>query len=267
MKKLGFFKLKFRIIYPLTLFILVLSAGFYYFYTSRFEALAINSLKEKSDFVSQYFVDKLGENSSTEKNKKFDENIINKYNVEYFVLINNKGLVEKAYSLETAEKNYYTFTEEDQWTKNKKIFRTEIPLVINNSDLVKAYVGLSAGDYNRYIYANRQETEIISFIIFICCSFIIYILSSLAAMPILKITIGSDQFIKGNLKHKITYVKNSQLGVIAKALNYLSFNWDSANKKIESLDRQLKVIFRDKIGELNLEINQRRHGRAFFKAE
>jgi PAS domain S-box-containing protein len=38
----------------------------------------------------------------------------------------------------------------------------------------------------------------------------------------------------------------------------LALNLDSSNKKVESLDRQLKVIFRDKIGELNIEVNQRR---------
>ncbi len=257
-EKIGFFKLKYRIIYPLIIFMFLLSAGFYYFFTNRLESLAANSLKEKAFFVSQIFLEKLGNNTFGWKNKEFDKDVVKKYDVEYFILINNKGLVEKAYNLKTAEKNHYILTSQNEWTKNKKIYRTEVPIQIENSDIVKAYIGLSADGFNKYMLEARKENLFTILMIFIFASFIVYLITSLTTRPVQKITAGSDQFIKGNLKHKISYVKNSQFGLIAKALNYLSFNWENANKKIESLDRQLKVIFRDKIGELNLEINQRR---------
>lgn len=257
-EKIGFFKLKFRLIYPLTFFVLLLSAGFYYYFVSRFETQAQLLLRQKANFVSKVLLDKLSSNSLFMKNGKFDENIIKEYNVEYFVLMNNKDLVENAYNLKTAEENYYILTSQNEWTKDKKIFRSAIPVKINHLNISKAYFGLSAKDYNKYVLENKKETGINCLLIFICSAFLIYILTTLAARPIQKMTVGSDQFIKGNLRHKINYVKNSQLGLISKALNYLSFNWENANKKIESLDRQLKVIFKDKIGELNLEINQRR---------
>ena len=257
-EKIGFFKLKFRIIYPLVIFIFALSGGYYYFFTSCFESFAVNSLKQKADYVSQAFISKFDGNLRELDNKEFEENIFKKYNVEYFVLVNNKGLVEKAYNLKTAENSKYIFTSQKEWTEDKKIYKTEVPLEIKDSGIIKAFIGLSSEDYNKYLAETRKETVTISIIIFFCSSFIVYILISLAVRPIQKITEGSEQFIKGDLKHKISYVKNSQLGLIAKALNYLSFNWANANRKIESLDRQLKVIFRDKIGELNLEINQRR---------
>ncbi|MFZ0452182.1 MAG: ATP-binding protein [Ignavibacteriaceae bacterium] len=257
-EKIGFFKLKYRIIYPLVIFISLLSAGFYYFFTGHLETLAAVSLKEKAEFVSQIFIDKLGEKTFDWKHKEFDKEVVKKYEVVYFILINNNGLVDKAYNLKTAEKNHYILTSQEEWINNKKIYRAEVPVDIKNSDIVKAYIGLSASDFNKYMLEARKETFFTSLMIFIFSSFIVYIISSLITLPVKKITAGSDQFIRGDLKHKISYVKNSQLGLIAKSLNYLSFNWENANKKIESLDRQLKVIFRDKIGELNLEINQRR---------
>jgi PAS domain S-box-containing protein len=255
-EKIGPFKLKYRIFYPLILFILLSSIAFNLYNKDQFEDQAISFLKEKADFVTQYFAGKL--DSGTLIFENLDDYVIKKYKVEYFVLINSKDLVEKAYNLKYAEENLYAFTEENEWNKDHTIFRAVFPIVISNSIATKAYIGLSAEDYNRNILSHRKEIDIITILIFICCSFLVNLLVSLAVMPVQKITYGSDQFIKGNLKHKISYVRNSQLGIIAKALNYLSFNWDNANKKIESLDRQLKVIFRDKIGELNLEINQRR---------
>ena len=257
-EKIGFFKLKYRIIYPLVVLIFLLSSGFYYFLTSRLESQAEISLKEKADFASQILLDNLGDKINLWKNKEFDEDVIKKYGVVYYILINNKELVDKAYNLKTAEKNNYILTSPNEWTKNKKIFRTEVPVQIKNSDIVKAYIGLSADEYNKFIIEARKENLVACLIIFIFASFIVFIIGGLTTLPVQKITAGSDQFLKGDLKHKISYVKNSQLGLIAKSLNYLSFNWDNANRKIESLDRQLKVIFRDKIGELNLEINQRR---------
>ena len=257
-EKIGFFKLKFRIIYPLIFFVLLLTAGFYYYFTSRFESQARLLLREKANFVSKILLDKLEDNSLLKNNSKFDESIVKKYDVEYFVLMDNKGFVKHAYNLKTAEDNYYILTSKSEWTKDKKVYRSEIPLEENHLNISKVYFGLSADHYNKFILENKKETGINCLLIFIFSVFLIYILTTIAALPIRKITIGSNQFIKGNLKHKINYVKNSQLGLAAKALNYLSFNWDSSNKKIESLERQLKVIFKDKIGELNLEINQRR---------
>ena len=257
-EKIGFFKLKYRIIHPLVVLIFLLSAGFYYFLNSRIESQAEISLKEKADFTSQILLDNLGDKIDLWKNKEFDEDVIQKYDVVYYILINNKDLIEKAYNLKTAEKNRYILTSPNEWTKNKKIFRTEVSVQIKNSNVIKAYIGLSADEYNKYIVEAGKENLLVSLMIFFFAAFAVYIIVSLTALPVKRITAGSDQFLKGDLKHKISYVKNSQLGLIAKSLNYLSFNWDNANRKIESLDRQLKVIFRDKIGELNLEINQRR---------
>jgi len=256
------FKLKYRLIYPLTFFILIFSVSFYIFFTYSFESQAIKSLEERANFVLQYIADELPNNHSTLDNQPFDENIINifkKYKIEYAVLFNDKGLVERAYNFTKAEKNKYILTQEgNQLTTDKKIFRTETPVVLKNSLVAKAYVGFSTKDYWEYVISVRKEAGIISLIIFFGGTFILFILSSLTTIPLRKLTKGSEKLIKGDLKHKINYFRNDQLGIITKALNYLALNLDSSNKKVESLDRQLKVIFRDKIGELNIEVNQRR---------
>lgn len=257
-RKIGFFNLKFRIIYPLIIFVLSLTTGFYYFFTNYLESSTQNSLKEKAYFVSRFILDKLGDSTFEWKNKEFDQDVIKKYDVAYFVMIDTNGLVEKAYNLKTAEKDYYILTSKKNWTQNKKIYAAEIPVEIKNSDVVKAYIGLSADGYNKYLLDTGKETLLICLLFFIFASFLVYVISSLVTRPVRKLTAGSAQFIKGDLKHKINYVKNSQLGLIAKALNELSSGGEKANARIEKLDRQLKVVFKDKIGELNLEINQRR---------
>jgi len=201
-------------------------------------------------------------NKTIGENRSFDTvsvRLFNKYKIDYLILTNDEGLIKKAYNLELAENNLYVFTQEGrQLTGNKKIFRTKTSIILEDADLNIAFVGFSAKDLREQIYNIKKEAVLISLIIFAGGIFIIYILSSLAASPLKKLSKSSDQYIHGNLKYKISYNKENQLGLIAQALNYLSFNLDSANEKVESLNKQLKVIFRDRIGELNLEINQRR---------
>jgi PAS domain S-box-containing protein len=256
------FKLKYRLIYPLTFFILLFSVSFYKFFTGSFESQAIKSLEDRANFVSQYIAEEMPDNYSQLDTRPFDKKIIslfNDYKIEYLVLFDGKGLVEKTYNFKKAEKNNYILTQEgNQLTPDKKIFRTETRVVLNNSSAAKAYVGFSAEDYLQYINSKKKETGIISLILFFGCTFILFIISSLTTIPLRRLTKGSEKFIKGDLSHKINYFRNDQLGIITKALNYLALNLDSSNKKVESLDRQLKVIFRDKIGELNIEVNQRR---------
>ena len=256
------FKLKYRLIYPLTFFILIFSVSFYIFFTKSFELQAIKSAEERANFVSQYVADELPDNHSKPDNQSFNKNLNNlfkKYKIEYLVLFNGKGLVEKAYNFIKAEKNNYILTQEgNQLTQDKKIFRTETQVELSNSSAAKAYVGFSAEEYLEYVNSIRKEGGIISLIIFFSGTLILFIISSLTTIPLRKLTKGSEKLIKGDLKHKINYFRNDQLGIITKALNYLALNLDSSNKKVESLDRQLKVIFRDKIGELNIEVNQRR---------
>ena len=180
------------------------------------------------------------------------------YKIDYLVLTDDKGLIEKVYNLETAEKNFYVFTQSGkQLTNDKRIFRTKATVMMEGSENT-AYIGFSAKGLREQVFNIRNKTILISLIIFVGGIFIIYVLSSLAARPLNKLSKGAEQYNKGNLKYKISYFKENQLGFIAKMLNSLSFNLDSANEKIDNLNKQLKVIFRDRIGELNLEINQRR---------
>ena len=256
------FKLKYRLIYPLTFFILIFSISFYVFFTSKFETQAAKSLEERANFVSQYIADKLHNNLSESGGQPFNENMINifkKYKIEYLVLFNGKGLVGNAYNLKKAESNYYVITQKgNRWTSDKKIFRTETPVVLNNSIVSKAYVGFSTNDFREYIITIKKEAGIISLLIFLGGAFIIYFISSISTIPIHKLIEGSEKLLNGTLKNKINYYRYNQLGIVAEALNYLSSKLDTAEEKVASLDRQLKVVFRDKIGELNLEINQRR---------
>ena len=259
-KKIGFFKLKYKLIYILSLVILAISAFFYIFFTKQFEAQAVKSLHEKGDFISQYIIDKL-QNNLSKGEKTFNNDLVqvfDKYSIDYCILTNNKGLVNKAYNLKLAEQNLYLFTlKGEQLTEDKNIFRTKVPIAAGDSQVV-AYIGFSAKNYREYIFNVRKNAGIISLIIFITGTLLIFIISSLVTKPINKLFEGSELYNKGNLRHKISYFKENQIGAIAKALNYLSFNLDSANEKVENLNKQLKGLFRDRIGELNLEINQRR---------
>ena len=259
-EKTGFFKFKYRLINTLTIFILIISVSFYLFFTFQFESQAVKSLEERANFISQYIVDKLDNNKLT-TDRDFSNEIIRlfmNYKIDYLVLTDDKGLIEKVYNLETAEKNFYVFTQSGkQLTNDKRIFRTKATVMMEGSENT-AYIGFSAKGLREQVFNIRNKTILISLIIFVGGIFIIYVLSSLAARPLNKLSKGAEQYNKGNLKYKISYFKENQLGFIAKMLNSLSFNLDSANEKIDNLNKQLKVIFRDRIGELNLEINQRR---------
>jgi PAS domain S-box-containing protein len=256
------FKLKSKLITYLAFFIGISAVSFYFFFTSKFEAQAIKSLDEKASFVSQYIADELLPNLPGTNKTPFDKKISNvtkKYKIEYLVLTNSEGLVDKAYNLNKAEKNFYVITKgKEQLTEDNNIFKVTAPVTLDDFKVGQAYVGFSAGEYEENISSVKKEAGIISVIIFLGGTFTVYLLSRFTMGPVEEIVEGAEHYINGNLQHKINYVKDNQLGVISRALNLLSLNLSNADEQVKDLNRQLRVLSRDKIGQLNLEINQRR---------
>jgi PAS domain S-box-containing protein len=270
-KQFGLFNVNSKVIYILTSFIALLSISFYLLNLSQFDALSIKSLEDQSKLISQYIINKLSEDELKNSNRsKFSENhsdqsfneeiitLLKKYKIQYFVFY-DKDQLYKAYNLKEAEENHYLFTKNgEQITKNKKIFRMETGIKDNNFGLVKVYTGFSTDNYYKEIASFQKETAKKGLILFLGGTFLSFILSSLITNPIRKLVKGAEHYKKGDLNFRISYSRKNQFGIIAESLNSLSYNLSTANGQIENLNRQLKVLFRDKIGELNLEINQRR---------
>jgi PAS domain S-box-containing protein len=63
---------------------------------------------------------------------------------------------------------------------------------------------------------------------------------------------------KGNLSQRIKYSGNDELKGLTKAFDFMAMNLEQASGQIDNLNKQIKNLFRDKVGELNLEINQRK---------
>lgn len=63
---------------------------------------------------------------------------------------------------------------------------------------------------------------------------------------------------QGNLSQRIKYSPNDELKGLTKAFDFMAMNLEQASGQIDNLNKQIKNLFRDKVGELNLEINQRR---------
>ncbi len=76
--------------------------------------------------------------------------------------------------------------------------------------------------------------------------------------PIRKIANAAQGISSGNHDLRARYNSSTELGVIASAVNYLAHHLDKANHQVSALNKELKTVVKDKIGELNLEVNQRR---------
>jgi PAS domain S-box-containing protein len=75
----------------------------------------------------------------------------------------------------------------------------------------------------------------------------------------------SNRILNGDLSEKVKYHGNNEFSTIAKAYNYLTEKVAESENRVAELNRQLQNIFKEKIGELNLEINQRRQAEASLK--
>jgi len=207
-------------------------------------------------------------NSTINGNEYIDqrlEKIAGAARVLYLKVTNSDDSVIKEINfISKEEKKYPDLSGKETVNTQNDIYRFQKSLSIGDST-INLFCEFSRSDLDSEIVKSNYEIGLIS-LSFFSISFILLFASSIILMlPLRKISESAAKISSGTLSEKIKHNSNDEFNQIANSVNLLAEDLLKANSQIEKLNKELKFQFRDKIGELNYEINQKRQTETLLK--
>lgn len=253
-------KLQLKLTIQFSLFFIIVAGFIYFYFTQKFE----EQVNDKYQYKADVFVNFFTQNPQIFKVGKFtDVDIINRVlelnNAVYLVVESSSGELLDALNLEAAEKSFYILAKSDdnKISKDEKVYRVELP--INSKEASgKIYVGFESGDDAKNLFKNKLLTALFSLSILMAGIVFTYFMSSISFRPLSKILKALDSANLSQGVNDSKLFKKDELGIIEDRVRFLLSELDKSSSEVESLNKKLHDVFKDKIAELNFEINQRK---------
>lgn len=253
-------KLQLKLTLEFSVFFIIVSGFIYFYNTIRFE----DQLMEKYRYKGSLFVNYLQQNPHIFKDRKiFDaesaKRLLELNDALYLVVEDSGGQVFDGINLEIAEQSFYVLSTKDYEgiSKDQKIFSIVLPVKNNNALAGKIYVGFESLEDGKKIFKNRLLTALFSLSILMAGIIFTYFLSTISFKPLTKIlrklervSVAKEQFDKAQNK--------DELRVLADRIDIVLDELEKSSTQVESLNKKLHDVFKDKIAELNFEITQRK---------
>jgi PAS domain S-box-containing protein len=253
-------KLQLKLTIQFALFFIIIAGFIYFYFTSKFEEQINDKYQYKADVFVNFFV----QNPQIFLEGKFtDYEIITRLSelndAVYLVVEGSSGALLDALNLEIAERNLYILAKNDdnKISKDEKVYRVELPIKSNQAS-GKIYVGFESGDDAKNIFKNKLLTALFSLSILMVGIVFTYFMSSISFRPLSKIIKALDSVNISQGLDKSRLYKKDELGIIEDRVKFLLSELDKSSSEVENLNKKLHDVFKDKISELNFEINQRK---------
>ena len=253
-------KLQLKLTIQFSLFFIVVAGFIYFYFTNKFE----EQVNDKYQYKADVFVNFFTQNPQIFTVGKFtDVDIINRVlelnNAVYLVVESSSGELLYALNLEAAENSFYILAKSDdnKISKDEKVYRVE--LSINTKEASgKIYVGFESGDDAKNLFKNKLLTALFSLSILMAGIVFTYFMSSISFRPLSKILKALDSANLSQGVNDSKLFKKDELGIIEDRVRFLLSELDKSSSEVENLNKKLHDVFKDKIAELNFEINQRK---------
>lgn len=254
-------KIQIRLTLEFALFFLILSISVYFYFSKRFE----DQMDEKYKYKASVFINFIKNNPQIFEDKKISDpevmkKVIDLNDAVYLVLEDLNNNVFDAINFEEAEKNLYVLGGDGQTgiSPDEKVFRVSLPIILKSKQEGRVYVGFRSLEDGQKIIKNRLLTALFSLVIFLGGIVFTYFLSSISFKPLAKIIKKLDSVV-----HEAEPPKGSdQIKVLEDKVDIVLHELETSSQKVESLNKKLHENFKDKIAELNFEINQRKRAEA-----
>lgn len=261
-KKVGTFKKK--IIALFTLIIAIISFLFFIYSVYDFKIEAKANFEIQIQNMKQLLLTDT-ENLLFSKDQKSDFQKLLKriprYNeINYIVIADSSGEVIQSFNLEIAIKNGYQEGREisEIVYEKKDVVNLILPVFNNGYFQGGLYFGISKEKLNVSINKAIIEYAMVFGGVIVLGFLFIIVASFMISEPFDRILKGANKMLKGEYSQKIIVKNKGEFTSVANTINAFAEKIEESDAQILHLNEKLNTAFRDKLGELNLEINQRR---------
>ncbi len=254
--------LKLGFLSNLTIFLLFTGIGFglYIFFMKELETQKLADSRYRTAQLAEEIVNnELLPADSTRKMPELFRTYINNNDIVYCILSIDSGNVLNSYNYNEALNSKYLSSD----IRGSYNYLTSLYMLKSTvkqpGKTYTVYLGLSGRFIEEYL--EEKNKTILPFVggMMLLGFLVIFLLNKIFITgPMRKIANAAQGISSGNLDLRARYNSSSELGIIAAAVNYLAHHLDKSNRQVSALNKELKTVVKDKIGELNLEVNQRR---------
>jgi len=251
-------KLQAKLTLQLSVIFIGIAVFTFFYFTRQFEEQIKHNIKYKTTAVVNYIVK---DASAFKQNKFSDPNLIRKLldlnNMLYLVFENDSGKIQDAVNFEVAEKNFYVKarTNFDELSDGENLYRLSVP-INTEKNKGKMYIGIRSENEYEAILKYKFITGLFCLAIIVVGMVITYFFTALLISPLTRINKALEAISSSQVKY--TPNTRNQLRVISDRVSLFLTDYKKASAEVDALSKRLNDLFKDKIVELNLEINQRK---------
>jgi PAS domain S-box-containing protein len=260
-------KLQLSLTIQFAVFFIIVAGLIYYYFSQKFEEEVLDKFKFKSEMITKFLEQNpqfFWANRIEDKTQLIQLMFLNEIN--YLVLENNYGELVDAVNLESAEHYLYVAANDnDNISFDETIYRVVMPVSLDKIQQGKAYLGFHAGTIASELKRKTLLTALFSLSILLAGMVFTFFLSSISFRPITKLISALSKADIKEQKLLLSKFKNNEIGIIAQKIYEILNELDKSSSEVNNLNEKLKDVFRDKIYELDVEINQRKRAENFLK--
>jgi PAS domain S-box-containing protein len=242
-------------------FFFIIVSGFIYFYfINSFENEALEKFRYKARTISNY----IEQNPDISWEQKFYDRsqllqLIKINDAEYIVLKDRDGNILDAMNVNEDNSANYVYTGIDGGiSEEDKLFHIQLPIIANKLQVGKLFVGFNASETISDLHKRNLLTALFGLSILLSGIILTFFLSSLSFKPLSRIIWALDSTIHGEKLVKIDYKEQDEIGLLADKINSVLTELDRSSGRVENLNGKLKGVIREKIHEVDYEMNLKR---------
>lgn len=260
-------KLQLNLTIQFALFFLLISGFTYYYFNKNFREEVFDKYQFKAENITRYIEQNPQFYQLGEIEDKTPLIQLMYYNdVSYLVLEDKQGNVIDAVNSDVAE--YYIYTKiqnSENISFDDAIYQIKASVYNNHLQTGNVYIGFNAGMVGANLKKKTLLTALFSLSILLAGMIFTYFLSSLSFRPIAKLINVLSKTNRDEQKLLLTKFKNNEIGILAGKIYNILNELDKSSNEVNVLNEKLKSTFREKIYELDLEINHRKKTETFLK--
>jgi len=260
-------KLQLSLTIQFAVFFIIVAGLIYYYFSQKFEEEVLDKFKFKAEMLTKFLEQNpqfFWVNKIEDKTQLIQLMFLN--DVSYLVLENNTGQLVDAVNLDIAEEYLYVAANDnDNISFDETIYRVVLPVNQDKIQQGKAYLGFNAGTIATELKRKTLLTALFSLSILLAGMVFTFFLSSISFKPIMKLISALNNSDIKEQKLLLSKFKNNEVGIIAHKIYEILNELDKSSSEVNNLNEKLKDVFRDKIYELDVEINQRKRAENFLK--
>ncbi len=253
-------KLQFKLTIEFTFFFIIASGFIYFYFINSFEDEALEKFRYKARMISHH----IEQNPYMFWEEKFYdrsqlEQLIKINDAEYIVLEDRGGKILDAINVNQDKSASYISTgTAGGISKVDDLFHIQLPIIANKQKIGKLFVGFNASETISSLHKRKLLTALFGLSILLSGIILTFFLSSLSFKPLNKIITALDSSIDGEKNVKVDYKELDEIGLLAGKINSVLTELDKSSGRVEVLDGELKGVIREKIREVDYEMNLKR---------